>query len=333
MTTPYQLDELNRESTYGGVGEDADEREIPVIDFSDFTQRKAQITEALWHAATEVGFFQIANHGISQQAINNAFTTAEQFFALSEETKAQYPRPKGANVGWESLSQVRPSTGTPDQKESYQITRPFMQGLWPTEEELPGFATEMLDFEQQCWQVGMQVLSCFADKLGFDTDFFTQAHDPASGAYQSTLRLLHYYPTTPVEEQGKLWRAGAHTDFDCLTLLFQHEGHGGLQVCPGKEAQEGRWTNVPPRGDVITCNIGDMLQRWSDDALQSNLHRVRMPKTGEYTGSRQSIAFFCQANKDKLIEGPANKYPPITAEDFLNQRIQANFTKADGGGY
>lgn len=330
MATRYELDELNRESTYGGVGEDADEREIPVIDFSDFANRKPQITEALWQAATEVGFFQIKNHGIAQQDIEQAFATAEQFFALSEAVKAQYPRPKGANVGWESLSQIRPSTGTPDQKESYQITRPLMPGLWPQDDELPKFKTRMLAFEQQCWQVGMQVLSCFASKLGFEENFFTQAHNPASDAYQSTLRLLHYYPTTPVEAQGDLWRAGAHTDFDCLTLLFQHEGHGGLQVCPGKEAQAGRWTNVPPRAEVITCNIGDMLQRWSDDALQSNLHRVRMPKVGEYSGGRQSIAFFCQANKNVIIEGPAKKYPAITAEDFLNQRIQANFTQADG---
>lgn len=333
MTTRYQLDELNRESTYGGVGEDADDRSIPVIDFSDFESRKPEIADALWTAATEVGFFQIKHHGIDQAAIESAFNMAERFFALSEEIKGQYPRPKGANVGWETLSQIRPSTGTPDQKESYQITRPFMQSLWPTEAELPAFKAEMLNFEQQCWRVGMQVLSCFADKLGFSSDFFTHAHAPDSPHYQSTLRLLHYYPTAPVAKQGNLWRAGAHTDFDCLTLLFQHEGHGGLQVCPGKEAQEGRWTNVPPRGDVITCNIGDMLQRWSDDALQSNLHRVRMPKVGEYTGGRQSIAFFCQANKDMVIEGPAKKYPAITAEDFLNQRIQANFTKADGGDY
>jgi isopenicillin N synthase-like dioxygenase len=32
-----------------------------------------------------------------------------------------------------------------------------------------------------------------------------------------------------------LWRAGAHTAFDCLILLFLQDGQGGLQVCPGKE--------------------------------------------------------------------------------------------------
>ncbi len=331
MSTKYSLEELNRESTYGTVGEDATDREVRIIDLSNFAERKAEITEQLWLAATEIGFFQLKNHGIAQADIDLAFKTAEQFFALPEEIKAKYPRPKGSNVGWESLSQIRPSTGTADQKESYQITRPFMQDLWPDESEIAEFQAIMLDFEAKTWQLGMQVLSCFADKLGFATDFFTKAHDPKAPDYQSTLRLLHYYPTQPVKEQGNIWRAGAHTDFDCLTLLFQHQGHGGLQVCPGKEANTQRWTSIEPLKDVITCNIGDMLTRWSDDVLQSNLHRVRMPKIGEYCGSRQSIAFFCQANKSQIIQGPKSKYAPISAEEFLNQRIQANFTAADKG--
>ena len=78
---------------------------------------------------------------------------------------------------------------------------------------------------------------------------------------------------------------------------------------------------------VITCNIGDMMMRWSDDLLPSTLHRVRMPKPDEYQGPRYSIAFFCQANMDAIIEGPGKLYPPITAHDYLQQRIAANFAK------
>ena len=89
------------------------------------------------------------------------------------------------------------------------------------------------------------------------------------------------------------------------------------------EAQE--WTPVPPDGDVITCNIGDMLMRWSDDQLPSNFHRVKNPLPGEYMGPRYSIAFFAQANRDAIIEGPGKKYPAIAAGDYLNQRVAANF--------
>lgn len=328
MTT-YSLEELQKETTYGGNGVDADDRTIPIVDLSDFDARREEITEALWQAATEIGFFQLSHHGIAKEDIDKAFVESQRFFALDDSIKAQYPRPKGVNAGWESRSQIRPSTGTADQKESYQITRYHMDGLWPSEAELPDFQANTLAFERQCWELGMKVLSCFADKLGFERDFFTQAHDQSQTDYQSTLRLLHYFPTQGVEKQGDIWRAGAHTDFDCLTLLFQHEGHGGLQVCPGKEAATQRWTNIPPLANVITCNIGDMMMRWSDDQLQSNLHRVRQPRIDEYCGSRHSVAFFCQANKKQIIEGPQKKYAPISAENYLNQRIQANFTKAD----
>ena len=110
----------------------------------------------------------------------------------------------------------------------------------------------------------------------------------------------------------KAWRAGAHTDFDCLTLLHQRIGQGGLQLCPGKELAELEWTDVAPLPGVITCNIGDMLMRWSDDQLQSTLHRVRMPYPNEYLGSRYSLPFFCQANRDAIIQGPGKVYAPIT---------------------
>ena len=142
------------------------------------------------------------------------------------------------------------------------------------------------------------------------------------------MRLLHYFATPP-EQQASLglWRAGAHTDFDCLTLLFQRQGQGGLQVCPGKEMDTQAWTSVEPDEQAITCNIGDMLMRWSDDQLPSNFHRVKNPLPGEYMGPRYSIAFFAQANRDAIIEGPGKKYPPISADDYLRQRIAANFAK------
>lgn len=324
-TTPdYPFAELQKEARMGALGTETESREVRVIDLSDFEQRRAEIADQLWDAAVDVGFFQLANHGVPLAQIREAFAMSEKFFALPPAVKAQYPLSR--NAGWESLAQVRPSTGTPDQKESYQITRPRMAGLYPSEEELPGFKATMLAFEEASWAVGMKVLSCFADKLGFERDFFTRAHDPASDTYQSTLRLLHYYAIPP-EAQGSLdlWRAGAHTDFDCLTILYQREGQGGLQVCPGKEFEAQAWTSIPPHEDLITCNIGDMLMRWSDDQLPSNFHRVKNPVPGEYMGPRYSLAFFCQANTDAVIASPSGKYPTITAGDYLAERVKANF--------
>jgi isopenicillin N synthase-like dioxygenase len=323
--TAYALDELNQETKFGGIG-GLKHRDVPRIDLSNFEARKQEIADQLWDASTEIGFFQLINHGIPQAQVDEAFDMTAKFFALSQDAKAKMPLGKGTNAGWEYKSQVRPSTGTADQKESYQITLPRMAKLWPDGDELPGFKAAMLAFERANWAVGMKVLSCFALKLGFKPDFFTEAHDPLSPEYQSTLRLLHYLPMTNAKPEDYTgWRAGAHTDFDCLTLLHQRTGQGGLQLCPGKESAELEWTDVEPAPGVITCNIGDMLRRWSDDRLLSTLHRVRMPRADEYLGPRYSLPFFCQANKDAIIQGPGKIYDPITAHDYLQQRIAANF--------
>jgi isopenicillin N synthase-like dioxygenase len=327
MNTAYGLAELKKEQTFGGMGK-TKARDVPRIDLSNFDARKQEIADQLWKASTEIGFFQLVNHGLPQEQVDEAFDMTAKFFALPHDTKGKLPLLKGTNAGWEYKSQVRPSTGTADNKESYQITVPRMAKLWPGGNDLPGFKAVMLAFERANWAVGMKVLSCFALKLGFAPDFFTDCHDPNSPEYQSTLRLLHYMPMENAKpEDFTGWRAGAHTDFDCLTLLHQRTGQGGLQLCPGKEAGELEWTDVPPAPGVITCNIGDMLMRWSDDKLLSTLHRVRMPHADEYLGPRYSLPFFCQANKDAIIQGPGKKYDPISAHDYLQQRIAANFAK------
>ena len=321
------LRELELEATLGDIGVDVDDRTIPVIDLTDLQHQRERITDDLWSAANEVGFFQLDGHGIPADVIDRAFAAAEAFFALPDDVKGRNPWRRELNAGWESRSQVRPSTRVADQKESYQVTRPHMEGLWPSEDELAGFRDTMLEIEASAWRVAMDVLSCFADRLGFDREFFDRAHDPDGEGYQSTVRLLHYFPMTGDDFEGGQWRAGAHTDYDCLTLLFQREGQTGLQVCPGEHAHSGRWTNVDPDERLITCNIGDMLMRWSDDQLRSTLHRVRGPKPGESAPSRYSLAFFAQANKPALIESPSGRFEPITAADFLQQRIAANFAR------
>ncbi|MGB0660734.1 MAG: isopenicillin N synthase family dioxygenase [Mangrovicoccus sp.] len=323
MTTTFE--ELNRETQMGGLGEEI-ARDVVLIDLSDFESRKTEIAEELWSAATQIGLFQLTGHGIEIAQIEEAFALTEAFFALPETEKAKLPLRPGTNAGWEFKSQIRPSTGTPDQKESYQITRPRMAELWPDPALMPDFKEKILAFEAANWAVAMKVLSCFALKLGFEAEFFSEAHDPNSPEYQSTLRLLHYLPMTNAKpEDFEGWRAGAHTDFDCLTLLHQKTGQGGLQVAPGKEAVSGAWTSVEPVTGIITCNIGDMLMRWSDDKLLSNPHRVRMPRPDEYLGPRYSIPFFAQANRDFVLQGPEKLYPPITASDYIQERLKANF--------
>lgn len=115
VSAAYGLDELKKEQTFGGIGA-TKARFVPRIDMRNFEARKADIAEQLWHASTEIGFFQLVNHGIPQEQIDEAFAMTERFFALPHATKEHFPLRKGTNAGWEYKSQVRPSTGTADQK-------------------------------------------------------------------------------------------------------------------------------------------------------------------------------------------------------------------------
>lgn len=312
-------------------------RTIPLIDLSNFSQRRAEISEKLWDAATNYGFFQLVHHGIPTKDIDFAFIQASRFFDLPESEKTKFPLRAARNSGWESRTQVRSSTGRADEKESYQVTPPRMKGLWPKESQLPGFKKQLLAFENSCWFLSMQLMSCFAEKLGLDKDFFTHAHNPEQSDYQSTLRLLHYYasdktnedikqtksnekPPTPTQQ----WWAGAHTDYDCLTLLFQRNHQRGLEICCEQTKETQIWAPVTPDEGLITCNIGDMLMRWSDDKLHSTPHRVVMPEGNGPFGPRQSMAFFCQANRRQTIYGPEGKYPPISAKDYLKHHRASN---------
>lgn len=330
--------ELAKERTFGGDGVDV-HREIRVIDLADPAASRSDIDNALWSAAAETGFFQVVGHGIAPQEIDDAFEASERFFALPTEVKKRRSMPPRTNSGWEFKTQKRPSTGTYDHKETYQVTISRMDqlDLWPTDDELAGFRATLESFEAANHRLAMRLLSSFARKLGFHDDFFTERHDPTSPEYQSTLRILHYLPIAAADLGPGEWRAGAHTDYDCLTLLHQREGQRGLQLCPGAEAADRDpneplgWTDVEPTAGTVTCNIGDMLMRWSDDRLPSTLHRVRMPRRDEIDGdqldARYSIAYFAQADRDAVIESPSGKHAPITAADYLQQRIAANFAR------
>lgn len=223
---------------------------------------------------------------------------SEKFFELPESVKSKTPFIRSENAGWELNSQIRPSTGLPDRKESIQLQyhRRNSTFLWPSNEAIPeGFDETITSFMEKAHALSMKVLSIFAVALGFPVDFFDKAHVVDRSDAQSTLRLLHYYDLTGTQLPSNYWRAGAHTDYDCLTLLFQRTGEDGLEVCPGREVHTSfgmgdQWTPVKAKTGDIVCNIGDMLMAWSDDRFKSLFHRVRCPEPGEPQRSRYSIA-------------------------------------------
>ena len=244
----YGLAELNKEKSFGGIGA-TKARAVPLIDMSNFVARKHEIADQLWKAVDRHRLLpdrQSRNSaGADRRSLRHDASASSPCRTSTKAQDAARARAPMRAGNTRARCGLRPARA--DQKESYQITLPRMAGLWPAGDELPGFKAAMLAFERANWALGMKVLSCFALKLGFAPDFFTDAHDPLSPEYQSTLRLLHYLPMINAKpEDFTGWRAGAHTDFDCLTLLHQRTGQGGLQLCPGKESGELAWTDVEP---------------------------------------------------------------------------------------
>ena len=290
----------------------------------------------MWDAATTVGFFTVVNHGVSKTTIDSAFASSSALFARDLDDKRQeMPFAPQLNSGYEFMSQVRPSSGTADQKESLQITARTgcMDGRWPSAPKtLEPVARSLLDASHALASRILSLLeprACPSVKPGT----LAGSHRLWSDDGQCTLRLLHYPPTAPLDDPStpgpQLWRAAAHTDWCCVTLLYQLPGNEGLECAanPRVGAAHTGWLTVDPLEGGIAVNIGDMLSRWSDGRLLSNLHRVRMPTAAECNPpkSRYSIAFFMQADKSAVIASETNE--TITAGEYILGRIKSNFAQ------
>jgi isopenicillin N synthase-like dioxygenase/tRNA(Arg) A34 adenosine deaminase TadA len=311
-----------------GSAEVREDNVVPTIDLSKGTDE--EIRQLLWDAATKLGFFTVIGHGIDQSLIDDAFAKSQHFFSQPLEEKKMQSPDMTINCGFENFSQVRPSTGVADQKESLQVTarKGCMDGRWPSE-DFKATTVSLLDAANSLAGRLLDLLESLATpqvKKGTLSGSHTLWGDDG----QCTLRYLHY----PAMENSTVkslledgyWRAGPHTDWDNLTLLFQHMDGKGLECCANPRTgnpKEMYWTTVNPIEGGIAVNIGDMLARWSDGKLHSNLHRVRLPV--DASKPRYSIAFFAQSDKKTLIESKDSD--PISAGEYILSRIRSNFTR------
>ncbi|QSZ37884.1 hypothetical protein DSL72_008984 [Monilinia vaccinii-corymbosi] len=322
------------------------DRSIPKISLHDFEERIGEITDELVHAAETDGFFVLINHGIDPSTISHMFETSEKFFSLPTPTKSLIPFNPIHNIGWEQNSQVRPSTGVADRKESYQLQfNPSMSDYWLDDDVLPGFRGEVKGFMRACQELSEKLMRCFERGLGVEEGMFVRAHDISRAESQTVLRLLHYFAMDR-EKGGEDWvRAGPHVDWSFLTLLFQHRGQAGLEICPGREVSSDfgwgdEWTKIAPVEGEVVCNIGDCLMWWSGDRFKSNLHRVVTPRAGkngrgggdedsgdgygeEAWGDRYSLAFFNNPCEDVIIK---EKGMEVTGRQFTEMSMERNFS-------
>lgn len=309
--------------------------EIPVIDFSAYNltvdkdgvsnddENLRNLARDVISAFTTVGFVYFTNHGIQETEVVTARHTVDEFFQLPEETKSQY-RYKKAELqhGWVGVEQERLEKDKPaDMKECYNVT-PQCADSWP-EAEVPQFRKSVMTFYQRCDDLARRIVEVITMGLGIkEKDFFTRHFNSGKCPNRTTLRFLHYPPIKQDLKPGQS-RLGEHTDYGCITLLFQDDV-GGLEI----KRTDGRWIPAHPIPGTVLVNIADVMQRWTADKLVSTPHRVYSKLDGNgCSRERRSMAYFVHPDEDTLITcvDGSNKYQPITDVDYLTRRCQNTY--------
>lgn len=288
--------------------------------------------------------------------VSRVFSSSARFFDRSQEQKdgLGWTTPQ-SNRGYVAIGREKLATldetgeiesrreSAPDIKETMEIGREGVDGLpnrWPDhlDDEGKVFKEEMLTFFEMCKGLHMKLMSSIALGMNLPEHFF----DEFVGDGDNTLRLLHYPPVHKdiFKKNPEQVRAGEHSDYGSVTLLFQDQ-HGGLQV----RSPRGTFVDATPIADTIVINAGDLLARWSNDTIKSTRHRVIQPpkpegekekdSSADTYPSRYSIAYFCNPNNDKLIKAlPGTygedihvdkKYTDVLAGDYLVQRLAETY--------
>lgn len=285
--------------------------------------------ERIGRSFSDWGFAVVSDHGIPAELIDRAETMSRAFFALPDEVKRSYHIAGGGGArgytpfGTESAK----DSDIHDLKEFWHIGRdlpsghpfePFMPpNIWPR--ELDGFRETYLEMFAAFDKAGARILEAIARFLGLAPDFFVDTvHDG-----NSVMRLIHY---PPVPEDSPAVRAAAHEDINTITLLIGAE-EAGLELLD----RNGNWRPVSPKAGELAVNIGDMLQRLTNNLLPSTTHRVVNPAPERRGHSRYSMPFFLHFRPDyairtlpSCIDGShPDLYPePITAHEYLMQRLR-----------
>ena len=289
----------------------------------------AAFAEALGRSFARYGFAVISDHGLDQGRIDAALADAKAFFALPEAAKRRYQIAGAFGQRGYTPFGVETAKGAAhhDLKEFWHVGRELPPGhphratmpdnVWP--DEIAGFRAHETWLYGALEGLGDKLLSAVARYLGLETDWFA----PATHWGNSVLRPL-LYPPAPFD--GPNVRAAAHEDINTTPLLLGAE-EAGLELLD----RDGRWLAVNPEPGSLVVNIGDMLQRLTNDVLPSTTHRVVNPPPERRGVARYSTPFFLHFAPEFLIETlpgcvsaeRPNRYPvPITADAYLGQRLR-----------
>ncbi|KAJ5094078.1 hypothetical protein N7456_009939 [Penicillium angulare] len=316
----------------------ATDDEIPIIDLStidgDFEARK-NIASKIKSAAENIGFFYIKNHGIENELIERALESAQAFFGQTNEQKGQaHDRYRG--VGSTQINKketkdrketffvpynaaydptvANPATTSHDEKYLHSGNDSFWEGT----DHIPAFKKTTIEFWQHRLTLARKMIRIFALALDMPENYFDEVitRPGADGLYIHYPGLPEIVPVDTETDVG----IGSHTDIQCITLLWQ-DMSGGLQVLSAND----EWLDARPIPGTLVVNIGDFLQRLSNNRFKSTVHRVY----NRQSTSRYSMPFFLGFNPDSVCqvvpsciddEHPA-LYEPITCGKWHRDRM------------
>jgi len=308
-------------------------RAIPLLDLQKFVSgneadRKAFVQE-LGHAFQEFGFVGVVNHGIPKELVSRYYSESKAFFSLPTEIKKKYEiQGLAGQRGYTSFGKEHAKqSNVGDLKEFFQLGQIVPEGHplkseYPDNvqvKEVPAFTNTGIELYKAFEASGGQLLRAIALYLGLDEHYF----DEKIREGNSILRAIHYPPIT--SEPKSAIRAEQHEDINLITLLVGASA-GGLQILD----MNNQWLDIVPGEDEIVVNVGDMLQRLTNNYLKSTTHRVVNPPREEWHRPRLSIPFFLHPKSEMDLtclpetvtaERPL-AYEPITAGDYLNERLR-----------
>lgn len=288
---------------------------IPTIDLAPLRRgdlrARAQAVAALSSACTETGFFLITGHGISESLIQEMHQVTTEFFEQPLPWKDRWKSPVASLYrGYEVIVQdgvlIRENfqAGRFQSEDAWMLagygasdTGEWEPNCWP---DTPGFADIWQTYFGEVEKVGNLLLELCAQALDLPSDWFVPFFDRQCSGW-----MANYYPVADTPPPPGTLRLGGHTDSGSLTLLYQDDQPGGLQV----RLRSGGWYDVPYAEGTLVVNIGDIMAIWSNGTWADTMHRVVYPETTA-ARPRISLPFFQSPNRDAMIQPVPTRVGP-----------------------
>jgi isopenicillin N synthase-like dioxygenase len=306
---------------------------IPSVNLTDFisgtAEQKAAFVQALGRAYEDIGFVAVRGHFLSDELSEQLYEQVKAFYNLPIETKEKYEVPGLAGQrGYTSFGKEHAKGRSEgDLKEFWQFGQ-WVDANDPLRAEYPDNVSvaEYPDFNklgkeayQRLEETGKHMLRAIALYLGLDEFYFDEKIEKGN----SILRAIHYPPIT--NEPKSAVRAAEHEDINLITLLMGASAEG-LEVLN----KQNEWVAITALPDQLVVNVGDMLQRLTNNVLKSTTHRVVNPPREKWGTSRFSIPFFLHPKSGMrldclpscITEANPIQYEPISAGEYLDERLR-----------